>query len=308
MVFTDISIFERLGRRNANIASGLAISLLLLVFLFKLPFTPEIPKDGEQGGGITVALGWPDAGSFNDTPSAGGGEPIPPVEQSKSTYVPPSNTPASTGEITSEDKEVDYAAEARKKEEVQRKLKEIEDATKRRREEALAATLEQRRIEEEEAAKQRAAKAYADAKAGFGKFMNSGVTGGTGKGSGNNNKSGNGGSKDGDPNTSNLEGGGTGNGKGGGVGALIGGGIGNRGVLTSAAPRNNYNESGDVVVNVCVFANGQVNPSSVKVSIKGTNTNSEVLRNIAKENAKTYRFKEGSEDDCGTITYRFRVK
>lgn len=307
MVFTDISIFERLGRRNANIASTLALSILLLFFLFKLPFTPEIPKAGDEGGGVTVALGWPDAGSLNDTPSAGGGEPVPPVEQQASKSMPSASSASSAGELTSEDKEVDYAAELRKKEQVERKLKEIEDATRKRREEALAATLEQRRIQEEEAARQKAAE-YAQKKAGLGGLFKQGSSGGSGKGSGNTGKAGNGGDPKGDPNSRNLEGGGDGGGKGGGVGALVGGGIGNRGVVNSAPPRTNYNENGDVVISVCVYANGQVNPSTVKVLTKGTTTTSEVLRNIAKENARTYRFREGSDEDCGTITYRFRVK
>jgi len=301
MVFTDISIFERLGRRNANISAGLALVLLVLVFLFKLPFTPEIPKDEELGGGVTVALGWPDSGSFDDSPSNGGGNPEPPIETRSGAASSAEKSVQSNSEITNEDKEVDYAAESRKVEENKRKLREIEESTRKRREDAAAAT-EARRKEVEEAERKTAD--LARKKAGFGSiFSNSGSAGGTGKGSGNSGKAGNGGDVNGDPSTSNLHGGGSGDG----VGRSIGGGIGDRGVLASSKPSNNYNESGDVVVNVCVLANGQVNPSSVRC-VKGTTTTSPVLRKIAEENAKSYRFRPGEEEDCGTITYRFKVK
>ncbi|MFZ4545025.1 MAG: cell envelope integrity protein TolA [Saprospiraceae bacterium] len=316
MIFTDISIFERIGKRNANIASAITLGLLLLVFLFKLPFTPEIPKDEELGGGgVTVALGWPDAGSNDDTPSAGGGEPVPPVE-SKVTPVSPAPSPPSTnsGVITSEDKEVNYAAEAKKREDNKRKLQEIEEATKKRREEAAAATDAKRRADEAEAQRKAEADAYNKKKSGFGDLLKKqGVEGGSGKGSGNSGKAGNGGDPKGDPNSSNLEGdggsgGGSGGGKGTGIGTSIGGGIGSRGVVGRSSPNNNYNENGDVVVQVCVMANGSVDASSVKVINKGTTTTSIILRRIATENARTYRFREGDDNQCGTITYRFKVK
>lgn len=292
MVFTDISIFERLGRRNANIASVSALTLLLLVFLFKLPFTPEIAKE-ETGGGVTVALGWPDSGSFSDSPSDGGGQPVPPDETPQKPS-PVSNAPSNTRDITNEDKEVDYAAEARKIEETKRRIKEIEEATKKRVEEAERAT-EQKRKQEE----------YNNKKSGFKDiFRNSGASGGTGAGSGNSGKPGNGGDPNGDPNAKNLQGAGSGNG----IGTSIGGGIGDRGVLARSTPSNNYNENGDVVVNVCVMSNGQVDPASVKVNSKGTTTTSTVLRNIALTNARTYRFKAGDDNDCGSITYRFKVQ
>jgi hypothetical protein len=103
-------------------------------------------------------------------------------------------------------------------------------------------------------------------------------------------------------------GGGSGGGKGTGIGTSIGGGIGSRGVVGRSSPNNNYNENGDVVVQVCVMANGSVDASSVKVINKGTTTTSIILRRIATENARTYRFREGDDNQCGTITYRFKVK
>jgi hypothetical protein len=313
MVFTDISIFERVGRRNANIASAIALSLLLLVFFFKLPFTPEIPKEELGGGGVTVALGWPDAGSNNDTPDAGGGEPVPP-EPTNTTPSTPPPAPATppAGVITTDNPDVNYAAEERKKEENRKKLREVEESTKKRREEATAATEAKNRADADAAAKKAEADAYNKKKSGFGDLFKPGG-GGSGKGSGNSGKPGNGGDPNGDPNSSNLEGsGGSGGGKGGGqgtgVGTDVGGGISNRGKLGSSPIPKSYNENGDVVVNVCLNADGSVDASSVKVVNKGTNTTSITLRNLATSNARSYRFNKGDDNQCGTITYHFRIK
>jgi hypothetical protein len=315
MVFTDISIFERVGRRNANIASTVALALLLLLLIFKqLPLKPEIPKDELGGGGVTVALGWPDAGSQNDTPTAGGGEPVPP-EETKVTPASPPPTPAapSSGVATSEDSEVDYAAIAKKKEENRKKKQEIDDANKKVLDDARVATEVKRRADEAENAKKAEADAYNKKKSGFGDLYNKPGAGGSGKGSGNSGKPGNGGDPNGDPNSSNLEGsGGSGGGKGGGngtgVGTDVGGGISNRGKLGSSAVPKSYNENGDVVVNVCLNADGSVDASSVKVVNKGTTTTSITLRNLATNNARSYRFNKGDDNQCGTITYHFRVK
>lgn len=318
MVFSDISLFEQIGRRNANVATIVAIALLALMFLFRLeiPFTPEIPKDETLGGGgVTVALGWPDVGSNNDTPSQGGGENVPPVESNTTpASPPPSPAPPSNSPITTEDPEVDYAAEARKRDENRKKLQEIEESTKKRREEAAAATAETKRRADEAAEKKRQEDEYNKKKSGFGDLFNKpGAQGGNGKGSGNSGKTGNGGDPNGSPNSRNLEGnggdgGGSGGGSGTGIGTSVGGGIGNRTIKSRPKPNTDYNENGDVVVSVCVRGDGSIDPSSVKVQNKGTNTTSIVLRNIATANARQYRFEAGEDNQCGTITYRFKVK
>jgi hypothetical protein len=208
---------------------------------------------------------------------------------------------------------VNYAAEAKKREENKRKLQEIEESTKKRREEAAAATEAKRIADAAEAQKKAEADAYNNKKSGFGDLFKKPGAGGSGKGSGNSGKAGNGGDPNGDPNSKNLEGnggsgGGSGGGQGTGVGTDVGGGISNRGKLGSSAVPKSYNENGDVVVNVCLNADGTVDAGSVRVVNKGTNTTSITLRNLATSNARTYRFNKGDDNQCGTITYHFRVK
>lgn len=92
-----------------------------------------------------------------------------------------------------------------------------------------------------------------------------------------------------------------------GIGTSVGGGIGNRAIKNRPRPSSNYNENGDVVVSVCANADGSIDANSIKVQNKGTTTTSIVLRNIATSNARQYRFEEGEDKQCGTITYRFRA-
>ncbi len=91
------------------------------------------------------------------------------------------------------------------------------------------------------------------------------------------------------------------------VGTDVGGGISNRGKIGSSPIPRNYNENADVVVDICLNADGTVDANQVKVRNKGTNTTNINLRNLAVANARTYRFNKGDDKQCGTITYHFRV-
>ena len=311
MVFTDISIFERIGRRNASIAATVMAILILLLLLLQLPLEgkTEEEKLAEELGGVTVALGWPDMGSNNDTPSEGGGEQVPPDP----TPIPPTAQPSAPSPatpppavITSEDPDVKYAREKAKEDQKQR-LKEQDEAVKKAKVESEA----RETVKRAEQAKADAAKAADDAaqaardkkKSGIGDlFKKPGSTGGTGNGSGNSGNAGNGGRPDGDPNSKNLEGGGQGNG----TGRSIGGGLGSRAVQGNNPVSKAYNESGSVNVKVCVDESGKV--TSAVTQISGTNTSSSTLRSLAEANAKSYRFAPGDGSTCGTILYQFKVK
>ena len=311
MVFTDISIFERIGRRNATIASSVLAILVLLMLLINLPLEGKTPEEkaAEELGGVTVALGWPDMGSNNDTPSEGGGEQVPP-DPTPAPPTPQTSTPSPAtpppAVITSEDPDVKYAREKAREDQKQR-LKEQDEVIKKAQAKAEADAAVQR-VADAKAAATKAADDAAQAardkkKSGIGDlFKKPGSTGGTGGGSGNSGNAGNGGRPDGSPDSKRLEGEGQGNG----TGRSIGGGLGSRAVQGSNAVSKAYNESGSVNVKVCVDESGKVT-SAVTQNV-GTNTSSPTLRSLAETNAKSYRFAPGDGATCGTILYQFRVK
>lgn len=311
MVFTDISLFERIGRRNASIASGIFALLVLLMLLIQLPLEGKTEKEKleEELGGVTVALGWPDMGSNNDTPSEGGGEQIPPDP----TPTPPSAQPSAPSPatpppavITSEDPDVKYAREKAREDQKQR-LKEQDELIKKAKVEAEARETV-KRAEQAKADAKAAADAAEQAardkkKSGIGDlFKKPGSQGGKGNGSGNSGNAGNGGRPDGSPDSKRLEGEGSGNG----TGRSIGGGLGSRAVQGSSPVSKNYNESGNVTVKVCVDENGKV--TSAVAQNLGTNTSSTTLRGLAEANARSFRFAAGDGSTCGTILYQFKVK
>jgi outer membrane biosynthesis protein TonB len=318
MVFTDISLFEQEGRRNANITAITAAVLLIALLFLNLPFTPP-PTEEELngGGGVTVALGWPDMGSNNDAPSDGGGEEVPMPPTPSPTPAPaPTPSPSSPPNIvTGDNAEVDFAVKKQKEEQKQR-LKEIDDQLKVAKVKAEADAAVRRQAEAKAQAEADAERQKQEAinkkKSGIGDlFKKPGSAGGTGTGSGNSGKPGNGGRPDGDPNEKNLEGnGGSGGGSGGGIGTgvgrSVGGGLGGRAVKSASQIPKTYNENGTVVVKVCVDASGEV--TTATVSNIGTTTSSTTLRNLAIQNAKSLRFAAGDSDQCGTVNYSFKVK
>jgi outer membrane biosynthesis protein TonB len=312
MVFTDISLFERIGRRNATIAASTFALLVLLMLLIQLPLEgkTEEEKLEEELGGVTVALGWPDMGSNNDTPSEGGGEQVPPdptpTPPSAQPSAPSPATPPPAAVITGEDPEVKYAREKAREDQKQR-LKEQDDIMKKAKADAEAKETV-RRAEQAKSDAKAAAEAAEQAardkkKSGIGDlFKKPGSTGGTGNGSGNSGNAGNGGRPDGSPDSKRLEGEGSGNG----TGRSIGGGLGSRAVQGNSPVSKNYNESGSVTVKVCVDESGRV--TSATAQNVGTNTSSTVLRGLAEANARSYRFAAGEGSTCGTILYTFKVK
>jgi hypothetical protein len=210
---------------------------------------------------------------------------------------------------------VDFAVK-KQKEEQKQKLKEIDDQLKMAKVKAEADAAVRRQAEAKAQAEADAERQKQEAinkkKSGIGDlFKKPGSAGGTGTGSGNSGKPGNGGRPDGDPNEKNLEGnGGSGGGSGGGIGTGVGRGagkgFGGRPIKSGAPISKDYNEKGTIVVKVCVDASGEV--TSATVSNMGTTSSSTKLRSIAVQNAKTLRFAAGDSDQCGTVDYNFNVK
>ncbi len=111
---------------------------------------------------------------------------------------------------------------------------------------------------------------------------------------------GNQGNPNGDPNSDNTKGGGQGYGN----FSLDGRSV------TGALPRPSYaiQEEGIVVVRIVVNPKGSV--VSASVNLQGTTTESPTLRSAALSAAKNARFNDitGSQNQSGTITYRFRLR
>ncbi len=87
----------------------------------------------------------------------------------------------------------------------------------------------------------------------------------------------------------------------------IGGELSNRGVLRRAIPIKNRasNDRGTIVLDICVDKEGNV--ISAGYTLKGSTTNSTILKNLAIQNAKIYQFAKGSVDkQCGIIRYEFK--
>ena len=72
---------------------------------------------------------------------------------------------------------------------------------------------------------------------------------------------------------------------------------------TLPIPSNNFNQEGTVIVQICVNAAGIV----VDAKVIGGNVSDRQTQQLALEAAKKAKFSEGSREDIGTITYRFKI-
>jgi len=261
------------GKRNGFLISMFVHTgfiILLLLPLLKIP----IPPPGQEG--VTVALGIPDAGQGpEETPGAAENtsEPTPEVKpEPQPTPRPAEKTPTPVPDkkvVTTEDPETIAINQ-----EKERKRQQEEDNRNKQ--------------AEEDRKKAEAEKLKSDLKNAFNK---------PGGGS----KPGTPGDKDGDPNAGALKGVSDGLGK-------IGGGLQGRGVRAQPRISENSQQEGTVVIEVCVDKSGAV--ISAKSTIRGgaTITNPETIE-IARKNALQWTFDPGEVDrQCGTITYRFKLK
>lgn len=310
-------------KRSLLYTSVLHIAILLLVVF--MGFSNQAPLEDEEGGELLISLGSPDVGMGDDNPMAyntNHTNPDPVMEEGEvvnainpvhaNVLPPPAPKVAPPQEIVTD--EVEESAVKVKQQEDNRKVEEqrlqLEEESRRK----AAKEVSDRAMADAKAKAQadadaKAAKdaAYQKAKSSFGgAFKNNGQSG---TGRGNSNTAGNGGDPrgsnfgdpDGSPDGSKLEGIG-GNGKG-----NIGGGLKGRKVISAPRPVDNTNATGRVVVKVCVDGSGRVNFAEYTQS--GSTTTDQRLRDLAVNNAKTYKFDAQPVDkQCGTITYDFRVK
>jgi outer membrane biosynthesis protein TonB len=284
---------ELTPEEQANKRRGMIISIaihVLIILLAILPFLkyPD-PPPGQEG--VLISFGEPDAGQGDDRPDVQQVDPTVTKTESQAEAQPAEQAASKAAEqkvVTTDDadarlKKQQADAEQKRKSDAQRAA-EQEAARKRAAEDAA------RRAAEEEARKQAEAE---KARKQYGDFF-----GGSGKGD--QSKPGNTGDDKGDPNAQNL----TGMTKGAGV---VGAGLSNRGVRKSAPISDKSQNTGRVVIAVCVDRMGNV--TKADFTQRGSTTTNAQLIDLARRNARSYLFSESSLDEqCGTITYDFRLQ
>lgn len=266
-------------RRKAKRVSIIVNAILLILLLF--PFMSyQVPPPGEEG--ILVSFGAPNMGSGDDRPDTQQEEVVEPK--------PPSETPPPPVEP-------EVVKETAVKEEVVTQEDPNAIALKKQEEERQKKLAEKKRQEELEAQRQAEAEAkkkaeYEATKKQFGDLF--------GGGKGKTDSPGNQGDPLGDPNSNNLEGLSTGSGN-------IGDGLGGRNVRYKPNVVEKSQETGRVVVRVCVNEKGNV--IEAELTQKGTTAGDSDLINTAIRYARQYRFSESTvSKQCGTITFDFKIQ
>jgi len=84
-------------------------------------------------------------------------------------------------------------------------------------------------------------------------------------------------------------------------------GLGNRGLIYAPSITDNSQQTGRVVVNICINAKGKV--TTANYTQKGSTTTDSHLIALAVSSAKKYKFSENSTpEQCGDITIDFKLK
>lgn len=284
-----ISKQEEQNKRRGMIFSVIMHTLILAIFLLPLLTFPD-PPPGQEG--VLVNLGADFGQGEENAPEPEYTQPVEEtVEETVEEVVdevveePTPVDPTPDPEVIRTE-EPDAVAIQKAKEEAKKRQEELE---KKKQQEAEA-----KKKAEEEAERKRLEEEYNEKKKKFGGAFG----GGEGSGKGNTGQSGNQGDPNGDPNASNLEGVSTGPGQ-------VGGGLGGRGVKSQPTVKNPTNQTGVVVIKVCVNSSGSV--VSADFTQGGSTTTNAQLISIAKTAAKKWKFSEGSVDrQCGTISYTFK--
>lgn len=331
---------ERYKKRSKAIAISVGI---LLVFLILFPFlTYPVPPLGQEG--ILVNLGVIDFGQGEENGAAAAApiaeqaqeeasaeeaveepveepefEPVPePVKATPPPAIEERKEPVKPSSAPDPDlirQQNEAALALRERQAAERRANDARNAEaaaeRAQRAEQAERQAQQRAAAEAEAKRQADAKAAADRKAAAearaaalkastGSLFNGGGDG-NGGGKGNTGKSGNQGDPNGDPNASRtmgLSSGGTGN---------VGGGLMSRGVVRSPKINDSSQESGKVVITVCVDAAGKV--TRADFTQRGSTTSNARLVELARRNAANYVFTASQTDEqCGNITYEFVVR
>ena len=333
-------IEERYKKRSAAIS--MTVFVILLIALVLPLFSYPTPPPGQEG--ILVNLGVIDLGEGDENAAASAQEVAEPTPPAAEELPPPAEEPIPEPEpvpeplpepepevaepeptpkpdpvpdpreellaaqeaeaIALRKREARAKLEADKKREVERAAKAKRDAAQRAEAQRIAAEKAERAERQRQAELAAAAKAERERKAAALRASTADLFGGaqgSGDGKGRTGKPGNQGDPNGDPNASRLTGlssGGAGD---------VGGGLEGRGVLASPKLTDNSQRRGRIRVAVCVGPDGRV--SSARYTQMGSTSNDEVLKQLAINNAKGYRFSPSSAaSQCGHISYEFVVQ
>lgn len=293
-----MSKIKEKARIYGVIGTVVAHAILLLVLIF---YVMDKPEYGEEEG-LAVALGAEDLGGsdlFEPTPASEiEGDPAP--ETPSADPAPAINEAYQTQDIedavampkADEDKKKREDDALRKEQE---KIRQQQEAERKRKEEEQKRILEEQRKKADAIAK-RTSNVFGQS--GAGGVGNDASSTGKGDGSGlgsqgkvtgaDGNPMSNGSAKSGNGNSWSLAG-----------RSIVGG---------MVSPNYKVQEEGTVVVNIIVDKNGNVVTAEVG---RGTNIDNKQLLNAAVEAAKKTKFsplQSGSNNQSGTMTYRFELK
>ena len=306
-----IAIDEKKQQRDS-----LSISLILhffLVLLLLFPIVSALSKEPEkpQFEGIQVALGYKEATQRTKTqpaPSASSAKPTPKQKskaaptksaQKKSQAIAKPVSKKIVSEtltkvapvVATKEKVVQTESDAKAKAEKQKEA--AEEAERKAAEAKAKAEAEAKQKAAEEAKRKAEAELAAKKAAARSKFNNLAK-------SANGNGAPSKGDPSGHPDATALEGITKGKGK-------AGKGLGSRGLLFAPVISDSSQQTGRVVVNICVNAQGKV--ISADFTQKGSTTTDSHLISLAVSNAKKYKFSESSTaEQCGDITIDFKLK
>ena len=288
----DLHLQGEVENKKAGMLISIIVHLLLLLLLFIPFFNQEIIPPGQKG--ILIQFGLIDAGTDEGPESMDADQDITQETESAGNQDPNPNpqediaTTKSVDETPQKEVVVDERSDVPSQEEINRQ-KAIDDARKAE-EERLAREAEEARKKAEEEEQKR--KQFEERKKKFGDILAGGNNSGKNRG--------NEGDPSGDPNSSPLDEIAKGSGK-------VGGGLTNRGVLYEPTIQENSQQSGTVVIEICVNTQGEV--TSAKFTQRGSTTTNSSLVNVAIAGAKKYKFTSSEiEKQCGTVTVNFIVK
>ncbi|MFZ4427134.1 MAG: hypothetical protein ACOYOO_08245, partial [Saprospiraceae bacterium] len=293
-----LSPAERKYKRKGFLTSMVIHTIVIILLLLPLLSIPS-PPPGPPG--VLVNLGLPDVGQGDENaPAAAPAEieipqpeeaPAPPQpEKPEPKKTEPQKQPSKKPETETPRpvvKTEDPSAVAVRQQK-EREKQQAEEADRRAREEA-----------DRKAREEADRKAAAEAKALKDKISSS-LGGGGGAGKGNTSKPGNQGDPGGDPSGEKLTG----------ISSGVGGvarGFGDRRPVARPSITDDFQQAGDIVLDVCVNADGVV--ISARYKPGGSTSSDPKLVAIARANAMKWKFEKGEdEEQCGTITYRFSLK
>jgi outer membrane biosynthesis protein TonB len=288
-----------LGSKNkSRVISSLLFLLFLLLLVIPI-FSYQIPPPEQEG--VLVSFGMPNKGQGNDRPKVQNEDPDQnETKEAQEKKVEEKKQPVKTEKKAAppKKKEPTKIVTDKKEKEVVIQKKQVTKPDPKPPEPKI--DLEAERIAREKAAQEAAAKAeaekqakYESAKKQFGDFL-------SGSGKGKTGTPGNQGDPGGDPDASKLTGISKGSGR-------VGGGLSNRGLEFEPEVKDNTQKTGKIVMNVCVDRTGKV--ISAEFTQRGSTNLDGELRKKAERACYKYKFSQAEiEEQCGTITFDFRVE